>query len=146
MITIRIDEKEPGLLAVVFPENPIGNDLIREVPGRRFSYSRKCWLVPNTRESVIKLGHLFGKDYCRFDEAVVWLYKPAATPAEVEQATNPAWPPLNKRNVATPGSPGRRKPFRYAPAMREYDRHPVIVAVSNTLRVQQYSYKTFKNW
>ncbi len=96
MTTIQIDERDPTLLGVYFPTDSIGNDLIREVPGRRFSYSRKGWLVPNTRESVVKMGQLFGKDYCRFDEAVVRLYKPTATPAEVEQATNPVWPPLSK--------------------------------------------------
>jgi len=144
--TIRIDQKDPALLAVSFPQNPDGNDLIRQVPGRRWSYSRTCWTVPNTRESVIKLGQLFGRDYCRFDEAVVRLYKPDATAPEVEQAVNPAWPPaggppLSKRTIAT-----HPKPFRYTPPMREYDRHPVIVAVTNALRVQQYSYKTLKNY
>ena len=141
MTTIHIDPKDPSLLAVIFPEDPIGNDLIRDVPGRRFSYSRRCWLVPNSRESIVKLGQLFGKDYCRFDEAVVRLYKPTATPTQVEQATNPPWPPLNKRKVAT-----HQKAFRYAPPMREYDRHPVIVAIANALRVQNYSYRTFKNY
>lgn len=141
MTTIQIDERDPTLLGVYFPTDPIGNDLIRNVPGRRFSYSRKGWLVPNTRESVIKLGQLFGKDYCRFDEAVVRLYKPAATPAEMEQATNPAWPPLSKRTVGQ-----HRLPFRFAPPMREYDRHPVVVALSNELRVQNYAFKTYKNY
>ncbi len=116
---------------------------MREVPGRRWSYSRRCWVrsgvpVPNTRESVIKIGQLFGKDYCRFDEALVRLYKPTATPAEVEQATNPAWPPVGKRIT--------RKPFRYAPPLREYDRHPASGAMSDALRVQHYSFKTFKNY
>ena len=146
MTTIRIDDKDPSLLAISFPgtpdrEDPIGNDLIRDVPGRRWSYSRRCWLVPNTRESVVKIGQLFGKDYCRFDEAVVRLYKPTATATEVEQATNPAWPPLNKRTAGT-----HRLPFRYVPPMREYDRHPVVVAVSDALRVQNYAYKTYKNY
>ena len=30
--------------------------------------------------------------------------------------------------------------------MREFDKHPVIVAVSDALRVQNYSYKTYKNY
>ncbi len=144
MIIIQIDERDPGLLAVYFPEDPIGNDLIRAVPGRRFSYSRKGWTVPNTRESVVKLGQLFGKDYCRFDEAVVRLYKPTATTAEVEQATNPAWPPVGRQQPT--GSSAHRKPFRYAPPVRKYDCHPVIMAVSDALRVQNYSYKTLKNY
>ncbi len=141
MITIQIDERDPNLLGVYFPGDPIGNDLIREIPGRRFSRSRRCWLVPNTRESVVKLGQLFSRDYCRFDEAVVRLYKPTATPAEVEQATNPAWPPMSKRTVGT-----HRLPFRYTPPIREYDRHPVVVALSNELRIQNYANKTFKNY
>lgn len=138
MITIQLDEKDPNLLAVSFPGDPIGNDLIGQVPGRRWSYSRRCWTVPNTRQAVVQLGQLFGKDYCRFDEAVVRLYKPTATNTEIEQATNPPWPPLSH----TPA----RKPFQYAPSRREYDQHPVIVAVSDALRVQSYSYKTLKNY
>lgn len=30
--------------------------------------------------------------------------------------------------------------------MHEYDRHPVVVAVSDALRIQNYAYKTFKNY
>lgn len=138
MITVRIDEKDPGLLAVSFPEDSIGNDLVRQVPGRRWSYSRRCWLVPNTRDTVVKIGQLFGRDYCRFDEAVVRLYKPMASAAAVEQATNPPWPPASVTMA--------RKPFRYAPPMRTHDQHPVIIALSNTLRVQNYAYKTLKNY
>ena len=138
MITIRIDEKVPSLLAVSFPEDTIGNDLIREIPGRRWSYSRRCWLVPNIRDVVVHLGQLFGKEYCRFDEAVVRQYKPAATPMAVEQATNPVWPPVGKAIA--------RKSFRYAPPLREYDQHPVIIALAETMRVQNYSIKTFKNY
>lgn len=141
MLTISIDDRDSQLLAVSFPQDPIGNDLIRDVPGRRWSYSRKCWLVPNTRDAVVKLGQLFGKAYCRFDEAVVRLYKPGATAVEVEQATNPPWPPLNRRMAAK-----HPLPFRCAPPLRTYDRHPVIVALTNTLRVQNYSYKTYKNY
>ena len=141
MTTIQIDEKDPSLLAVSFPDDPIGNDLIREIPGRRWSYSRRCWIVPNTREAVVHIGKLFGKEYCRFDEAVVRLYKPTATLGEVEQATNPPWPPLTKRVAGS-----HRLPFRYAPPMREYDRHPVIKALCDALRVQNYAYKTLKNY
>lgn len=90
MITIRIDEKDSTLLAVSFPQDPVGNNLIREIRGRRWSFSRRCWLVPNTRESIVQIGKLFGKDYCRFDEAIVRLYKPGATNAEIEQAANPS--------------------------------------------------------
>lgn len=139
MITVCIDDKNPALLAVTFPADETGNDLIRSVPGRRWSYSRRCWVVPNTRPSLVQIGQLFGKDFCRFDEAVVQLYKPDASPAQTEQATNPAWPPIAKP------LPGRR-PFRYAPAQRDYDQHPAVVALTQALRVQSYSYKTLKNY
>ncbi len=146
MITVRIDDRDPALLAVLFPEDPIGNTLIDQVPGRRFSRSRRCWLVPNTRQSVVKLGQLFGRNHCRFDEAIVRHYKPTATPAEVEQATNPVWPPRSDASVGEVPATIRRKPFRYAPALTKYDSHPAVVALSDALRVQQYSYKTFKNY
>ena len=139
MTTIQLDDEDPALLRVAFPHDSVGNDLVGQVPGRRWSYSRRCWVVPNTRESLVRLGQLFGRDYCRFDEAVVRLYKPAATTLDMEAATNPVWPP-----VGVPVPP--RKPFRYALPLRAYDRHPVIVAVSNALRVQNYSYKTLKNY
>ncbi len=139
MITIRIDQRESNWLAVEFSENVVGNDLIRQVSDRRWSYSRRCWLVPNTRSAVVQIGQLFGRDHCRFDEAVVRLYKPTATDAEVEAATNPPWPP--------PGTkPPRRKPFRYTPPLLQYEHHPVVVALSDTLRLQQYSQKTLKNY
>jgi integrase/recombinase XerD len=48
-------------IKVEFPNDPVWNGLIRHVPGRRWSNSRKCWLVPNTRENVVKIGALFGK-------------------------------------------------------------------------------------
>lgn len=138
MVTVQLDERNPALLGVYFPADPIGNDLIREVPGRRFSRSRQGWLVPNTRESVVKIGRLFGRDYCRFDEAVVQLYKPTASPAEIAQATNPPWPPLGKEQ---PDSQ-----FRYVPPIQEFDQHPVIVALTKTLKAQSYSFKTLKNY
>jgi len=138
MLTVRIDEQDPTLLSVTFPEDPIGNDLIRAVPGRRWSYSRRCWLVPNTREAVVQIGHLFGKAYCRFDEAVVRLYKPEATHADVERATSPA-------PVSSNQQPGRNA-FRYAPPLTEFDRHPAVVALSESLRRQKYSFKTLKNY
>ena len=141
MITIRIDDKDATLLAVSFPEDIVGNNLVGEVPGRRWSYSRRCWLIPNTRRAVVQVGKLFGKEYCRFDEAIVRLYKPHATPADVETATRPPWPPLSKQAAKI-----HRLPFRYLPLMREYDRHPVIIAVCDTLRIQAYSYKTLKNY
>lgn len=143
MITIRIDEEDPDLLTVSFPQDPIGNEKIREVWGRRWSYSRRCWVVPNTRQSLVKIGQLFGKAYCRFDEAVVRLYKPEATAADVEQATNPPWPPTHKHAQL---NRLRRPVFRYAPPIRAYDQHPVILAVCNALQVGQYSYKTIKNY
>ena len=67
MITIRIDERDAGLLAVSFVEDPIGNDLIRQIPGRRWSYSRRCWVILNTRGAIVQVGQLFGKEYCRFE-------------------------------------------------------------------------------
>lgn len=138
MITVYIDDRDPSLLAICFPPDPIGNELIREVSGRRWSYSRRCWLVPNTRQSISKIGQLFGKDYCRFDEALVRLYKPTATATHVEQATNPAWPP--------PGKPSPYSPYRNRPPRNAFDQHPVITAVSRVLRLQNYSYKTLTNY
>ena len=51
MVTIRIDERDLAWLGVYFPEDPIGNDLIRQVPGRRFSYSRRGWCPTPAHQS-----------------------------------------------------------------------------------------------
>ncbi|WP_375446616.1 tyrosine-type recombinase/integrase [uncultured Fibrella sp.] len=143
MITIRIDQKDPALLTVMFPADIAANDLIRNVPGRRWSYSRHCWTVPNTRESVVQLGRLFGKDYCRFDEAVVRLYKPAASHVAVEQATNPAWPPVGVQLAELQRT---RKSFRHVPLATGFDSHPVICALYDRMRIRNYSPKTIKNY
>lgn len=136
--------KKSGSANRPFPGRPIGNELITNVPGRRWSYSRHCWMrsgvpVPNTRESVVKLGQLFGRAYCRFDEAIVRLYKPTVTAAEVEQATNPPWPPQ-------PIWPSVRQAFRYAPPGTGFDKHPAIMALCHKLVLLNYSRKTLKNY
>ena len=139
MTTISLDHRDPTLLTVTFPPDPVCNNLIGQVTNRRWSYSRRCWTVPNTRESIVQIGQLFDKDYCRFDEAVVRLYKPDATPTELEQATNLAWPPAHVL-------PPKPKPFRYAPPDSAFNQHPVIVALCNKLVSLNYSYKTLKNY
>jgi integrase/recombinase XerD len=141
MLTIHLDERTPTLLAVRFPPDVVGNDLISNVPGRRWSYTRRCWTVPNTRESVVAIGRLFGKAYCRFDEAIVRLYKPTASAAQIEQATNPPWPPLH-----APPLPPRRAPFRHLPLAGELEKHPAVVALSQTLLRLNYSHKTLRNY
>ncbi|WP_020599901.1 tyrosine-type recombinase/integrase [Spirosoma panaciterrae] len=148
MITVCIDEKNTDLLTVSFPEDPVGNDLIRQIPGRRWSYTRRCWVVPNTRYSVVKIGQIFGKSYCRFDERVVRLYKPEATIGEVEKAANPIWPPagLSPFPEYTQPKQQRRVDFRYRPALGQYARHPVIRSVCNALQIRGYSRKTMKNY
>ncbi|WP_240543634.1 tyrosine-type recombinase/integrase [Spirosoma foliorum] len=84
---------------------------------------------------------MFGKDYCRFDEAIVRRYKPGATNAEIEQAANPSWPPINKRIAGA-----HRLLFRFSPRLGEFDKHPVIISLCNTLSIQNYSYKTLRNY
>ena len=148
MLTIQIDHRNSALLTVCFPEDCTANDLIRNVPGRRWSYTRRCWTVPNTRENVVQIGQLFGKDYCRFDKAVVRLYKPAATSAEAEQATgtpdrNPAWPPAGHANIEFRYE---QNAYRNTPPPGQYDQHPVVVAVSNAMRLRNYSPKSIRNY
>ncbi len=75
---------------------------------------------------------------------MVRLYKLTATPAELEQATNPAWTPAHV-------PPPKPKPFRYRnagspPPNSVFNQHPVIVALCNKLALLNYSYKTLKNY
>jgi site-specific recombinase XerD len=146
MLTISIDERDPSLLVVSCSTDLTANELIREIPGRRWSYYRRCWVVPNTRSSVIQIGKLFGKAYCRFDEAVVRLYKPTADPQTIEQATNPAWPPagLPPTGLSPAGRAIQHRLVRYAPPNTTFDQHPAIVLQHTTYL--NYSYKTLKNY
>jgi len=128
MIQILIDTQNPDLLCIVFSDIA-SNPLIEQVAGRRWSYSRKCWIVPNTRESVVKIGKLFGKDSCQFSSEIIQLYKPKATVEEINRYLNPP-----------------KKRWAYKPESKEFDQHPVIVALVRALQLNNYSYKTLKNY
>lgn len=114
-------------IKVEFPNDPVWNDLIRHVPSRRWSNSRKCWLVPNTRENVVKIGQLFGKEKCRFSEDLVRFYKPNATKKEISLASSPR---------------------RYAnlPNYSELEKHPAIIAISRKMQLENYAFKSIKNY
>ena len=103
----------------------------------------RCWaavgviragVVPNTRENVVKIGQLFGKDSCRFSVEIIQLYKPKATIEEINQYLNPP-----------PRSPTKKR-WAYKPKSTEYDTHPAIVALIRALQLNNYSYKTLKNY
>lgn len=55
MINIKIDKKESDQLLVEFEDLSL-NRFISQIPERRFSRSRKGWLVPNTRQNVSMIG------------------------------------------------------------------------------------------
>ena len=131
--------KTPACWLFIFPPTPSATTASAKcrADGSAGRASAGSFQTPATASS--NWVSFFGKDYCRFDEAVVRLYKPTASAAEIGQATNPSWPPVNIRQSG-------RKPFRYAPPRLDYDRHPAIAAMSDAMRIQNYSFKTFKNY
>ncbi|MCU0342110.1 MAG: phage integrase N-terminal SAM-like domain-containing protein, partial [Spirosomaceae bacterium] len=116
-------------IKVEFANDPVWNERIRHVKDRRWSNSRKCWLVPNTRENVVKIGQLFGKEKCRFAEEIIRLYKPEATIEEINRYLNPP-----------------RKRWANKPIPSEYDTCAEVIALHQEIKLRNYSHKTFRNY
>jgi integrase/recombinase XerD len=129
-VKIHIDKKDETLLSVWFADLS-SNHLIQQIEGRRFSRTRKCWIVPNNRHNVIQIARLFGKENCTFSREVILKYKPNATEEEIQKhVNNPS------KKVWT------NKPVYNA----ETFRHPIIVEVVRHMQIRNYSYKSIQNY
>ncbi len=128
MINIKIDKKESDQLLVEFEDLSL-NRFISQIPERRFSRSRKGWLVPNTRQNVSKIGQLFGKENCLFAKEIILQYRPNISVKEIE-----------KYFVRI------RKPWVNTPSYREENAHPIIIALHKHMQLRNYSYKTIGNY
>jgi integrase/recombinase XerD len=127
-VNIHIDKKDEALLSVWF--NDINsNHLISQIQGRRWSRSRKCWVVPNSRASIVQIGRLFGKENCVFSREVVMFYKPQATEEEIKRISQSKKQWANKPNYDI-----------------ESYKHPIVVELVNHMKVRNYSYKTITNY
>ena len=129
MVEISIDLEKTDFLKVAFPYDVISQNKVREIVGRRWSNTRKCWLVPNTRESVVKIGQIFGKNSCTFSKAIINQYRPEAKEEEV------------KMYFAR-----FKKPWKNTPVYSETYKHPTIVKMVQNMQVRNYSYKTISNY
>ena len=129
MIEIKIDIEKPELLKVEFDYDETSQNMMRNILGRRWSKSRKCWVVPNTRISVVQIGQIFGKENCVFSKAIIKQYKPEAKEEEINQYFARI-----------------RNPWRNTPTYTEALSHPVIVSVVRNMQVRNYSYNTIKNY
>jgi integrase/recombinase XerD len=128
MIEILKDKKESSLLLVKF-EDISSNHIITKIPQRRWSASRKAWVVPNTRQNVTMIGHLFGKENCVFAKDIILQYKPNITVAEISNYFSRC-----------------RKTWVNKPTYNEMYKHPIISALEQSMRVRNYSYKTISNY
>lgn len=128
MINIKIDKKEVDKLLVEF-EDINSNHIIEQIPERRFSRTRRGWLVPNTRHNVMMIGQLFGKENCLFSKEIVLQYRPSITIDEI-----------NSYFVKI------RKPWKNTPSYREEYKHPIIVSLVKHMQIRNYSYKTIGNY
>jgi integrase/recombinase XerD len=129
MINIYIDKRDSDLLLVQF-DDINSNQIVTKIPNRRWSKSRNCWVVENTRHNVVLIGNLFGKDNCRFSNEIIVQYKPKVTQEEINQY-------FSKFN---------NKPWANKPLVREDYQHPIIVALAKHMRVRNYSYRTICNY
>lgn len=114
-------------IKVEFANDPVWNDRIRHIAGRRWSRSQRCWLVPNTRANVVKIGQLFGKENCLFSPDLVKFYKPNATKREVFIASAP-------------------KRFANIPNYSELEKHPAVLALVRRMQLTNYAFKSIKNY
>lgn len=128
MIEILKDRKEANLLLVKF-EDLSSNPIITKIPQRRWSRSRKAWVIPNTRHNVSMIGQLFGKENCIFSKEIILQYKPDITTSEINQ--------YFIRD---------KKTWANKPTYSEIYKHPVIVELNQHMRVRNYSYKTINNY
>lgn len=130
MIQIDIDKKDNSLLAVRFRDLN-ANHLIEQIPQRRWSRSRQCWVVPNMRHNVVMIGKLFGKENCVFSANVIYQYKPNVTIDEInyyfKNATKKTWNNTPKYN-------------------REDYKHPIVQDLVRHMQVRNYSPKTIGNY
>lgn len=129
MIQIFVDKHNSSQLLVQF-EDISSNTIITRIPNRRWSNSRKCWVVENSRHIVVMLGKLFGKDNCQFSSEIIQQYKPQATIAEINQYFAKA----------------QKKPWKNTPIYTEYYKHPIINELEQHMQIRNYSFKTINNY
>lgn len=128
MIEILKDKKESDLLLVKF-EDISSNQIITKIPQRRWSASRKAWIIPNTRQNVSMIGNLFGKENCVFAKEIILQYKPSITASEINNYFS-----------------RYRKTWANKPTYQDIYKHPIISALEQSMRVRNYSYKTIGNY
>lgn len=128
MIEILKDRRATNLLLVKF-EDLNSNPIITKIPQRRWSRSRKAWVIPNTRHNISMIGQLFGKENCIFSKEIILQYKPDITTSEIDQYFT-----------------RDKKPWSNKPTYSELYKHPVIVELHQHMRVRNYSYKTINNY
>ncbi len=128
MVNIYIDKRDSSLLLVQFSDIS-SNTIITKIPNRRWSRSRGCWVVENTRHNVVLIGNLFGKDNCNFSQEIIYKYKPNITIDEINEYFSKT-----------------KKTWKNSTIDREDYKHPVILAVTQNMRIRNYSYKTISNY
>lgn len=129
MLYIEIDKIDSCYLTVRFDFDLIRNSQIRKINGNRWSNSRKCWLVSNSREAIIQIGQVFGADNCMFSSAIICLYKPEATQTDIYKYTNRF-----------------RSKWFYKPPINTANENPDVQKLVSEMQLRNYSYKTIQNY
>ncbi|AFK04544.1 integrase family protein [Emticicia oligotrophica DSM 17448] len=129
MIEVTKDTQNAHFLLVRFNDLS-SNAIISKIPERRWSRSRKGWLVPNTRHNIVMIGKMFGKDKCKFSKELIIQYKPQVSNEEINQYF----------------SKFAQRRWANRVSYNEAYKHPIIVELCRSLRVRNYSQKTISNY
>ena len=129
MINIYLDKIDPNLLLVQFTDIS-SNSIIAQIPNRRWSRTRRCWVVENNRHNIVLIGKLFGKENCNFSREIIVQYKPNASIEEVNRYFIKPQPRV----------------YANTPNQRQDYLHPIVVALVKHLQARKYSYKTITNY
>ena len=120
---------EKSFLRIDFQADAVWNVKMRQFEEARWSSTEKCWIILNNKAQVIKLGEVFGSDNLRFSKTVILEYRPNADTATIQKH-----------------EPKYAKRWAYKPVNRAFDEHPAVVALQRRMQLENYAYKSIKNY
>ncbi len=129
MIKVTHLDSERKDLCVEFHPDALWNVKMRQFAGSRWSSSRKCWIITNSKAEIIKLGEVFGPNNLQFSKEIILEYRPQASKATLYKH-----------------QPKLRGRWAYQPPITEYDNHPDILALQRRMQLENYAYKSIKNY
>lgn len=66
-MSIKVTKSSDNELMVIFSYSLENVEKIKRIKGRRWDSERKCWIIPNTDDSIVSLKKLFYQELIAFD-------------------------------------------------------------------------------